>query len=202
MWSLIGLGIGAFFLGGIPVGYLAGRAKGVDIRRQGSGNIGATNVARVLGARSGLFVLLLDVLKGAIPCLVARAANLETSLVIACGLMAFLGHVFSPFLRFRGGKGIATGFGMLLAAEPVTALIALGAFCAAFLAFRIVSIASLTAAVSAPLAGLVRGLDPLSVALLLGLAAVAFWTHRANLARLVQGKEPRFSVRSRTEGPN
>src|SRR5437764_1629253 len=105
--------VAAYLIGSIPFGYLVARAKGVDIFQAGSGNIGATNVSRVLGRKFGLLVFALDVLKGALPTAAMRAFNPEPAWSVAAGLAAMLGHLFPLYLRFHGGKGVATGFGVV-----------------------------------------------------------------------------------------
>ena len=147
----------SYLFGAIPFGYLVAHWRGVDIRRSGSGNIGATNVWRVLGARYGLLVFVLDFAKGAIPVLAAywiaasdRSGNSgwgREGLGVAAGLAAFLGHLFPVYLRLRGGKGVATGAGVVAVLLPIPALAALFAWIAVVSATRYVSLSSLTAAV-------------------------------------------------------
>src|SRR5262245_28734497 len=148
---------GAYLIGALPFGWLVARWRGVDIFAHGSGNIGATNVGRVLGRRFGLLVFLLDFAKGAIPVAagLALAARLDPSTPVppevygvGAGLAALLGHLFSPCLGFRGGKGVATGAGVVVVLFPVAALGALLAWIAVVSATRTVSLASLTAAVT------------------------------------------------------
>ena len=124
-WLLISLG---FALGSIPFGFMVAKAKGVDIREVGSGNIGATNVMRVLGKGPGIAVLLLDVLKGLIPSLCGHLIFHDKQIAFAAGVAAVFGHTFSPFLKFKGGKGIATGLGALLGSSPFVGLAAFSVF--------------------------------------------------------------------------
>jgi Predicted membrane protein len=116
--------LGSFLLGGIPFGYLVGkRLYRVDIRSKGSGNIGATNVLRTLGVLPGLMVLITDVLKGAIPVIIGRFIGLPSELYLLAGAISVLGHCISPFLNFKGGKGVSSTFGMIVAFDPLTAVL-------------------------------------------------------------------------------
>ncbi len=193
---------GAYLVGAIPFGYLVGRWRGVDIFQAGSGNIGATNVGRVLGKKFGLLVFVLDIAKGALP--VAGALVLKTGLgpsdlyergwlEVGAGLAAFLGHLFPLYLRFRGGKGVATGAGVALVLLPVPALGALLAWVTVVAATRYVSLASLAAAVvlaalHLAAAGTVDVTEPRTLFCLLAVVLV-FVRHRGNIARLLAGKE-------------
>lgn len=200
--------VASYLIGAIPFGYLVAKWKSVDILRQGSGNIGATNVGRVLGRKYGILVFLLDFAKGAGPVLAAKlTAPLadETPLEwleAAAGVAAFLGHLFPIYLRFRGGKGVATGAGVVAVLTPVPALAALAAWVVVVSATRYVSVASLVAALllcvlrltvtPAPWTG------PASVITTFCLlaAAVVALRHRANIGRLVQGTENRLKENS------
>jgi acyl-phosphate glycerol 3-phosphate acyltransferase len=201
--------LGAYLIGSIPFGYLVARSRGVDILRHGSGNIGATNVGRVLGKRCGILVFLLDFAKGALP--VAAAAwigeSLDStlpagSLAVAAGLAAFLGHLFPIYLRFRGGKGVATGAGVVAMLLPIPAAGAFLSWVAVLCLTRYVSLASL-AAVSI-LCGLRLTLtaEPFAPAqrMLTGFcfaaAALVFVRHRGNIDRLLHGTENRLQDRA------
>lgn len=186
--------LGAFLIGAIPWGYLVAHVRfKTDIREHGSQNIGATNVARTLGMKAGVAVLLLDALKGALVVGVTQAYFGDVLwLVGLSGFMAIAGHVFSPFLRFKGGKGIATGLGAIAVMSPQAALIAILAFTLFVVATRIVSLASL-----AGIAGVVVWMALLAPkAEFWSFAAPAMlltiWAHRKNWNRLVKGQEPRF----------
>ena len=192
----------AYLLGSPPTGYLVARARGVDIRTVGSGNIGATNVIRVLGKPLGIFVLVVDAAKGILACwllpilaqaLLGASAPVRLDLAAAvAGVAAILGHNFTCWLRFKGGKGIATSAGVLLALIPAACGLAILVWTAAFVATRYVSVASLAAACSLPVVvWLTRGGTPL-VVMAAVLGALAFYTHRANLQRLIAGTEHRF----------
>jgi acyl-phosphate glycerol 3-phosphate acyltransferase len=195
----------AYALGGVPFGYLVGRWRGVDIFRHGSGNIGATNVGRILGRPYGVLVFVLDFAKGAVPVALADVAarqlqpTAEPYLGVVAGLAAFLGHLFSPWLRFRGGKGVATGAGVVVVLLPVAALAAVVAWVVVVVTFRYVSAASVAAALV--LCGVhlfitpePLGADALPRTLFCGVAAaLVVVRHRENLKRLAHGNENRLA---------
>ncbi len=192
----VALVAGAYLLGSIPFGLLVSRAAaGVDVREVGSGNIGATNVARAAGRWAALLTLVLDVSKAAAPALLAGRllGPGAAGWAAAAGLAAFLGHVFPAYLGFRGGKGVAAGLGVLLALSPWAALAAAGTWGAAVAATRMVSVGSLAgAAVGAGVAlALHGGRSPASWAAL-AVAAVVFARHRSNIERIRRGREPRL----------
>ena len=198
--------IGSYLLGSIPFGYLAGRLEGIDIRKVGSGNVGATNVVRVLGKKYGYPVFALDVLKGfgavKISMLVAPgvppAWNSPEIIEILAAISSVLGHLYPPWLRFKGGKGVATSAGALLALTPVATLIGVVVWVIVFWLTRYVSLASVTAAVVLPM--IILGITwqdqnkakPLVLASAC-VAAIVVWRHRSNLSRLMRGNEPRFT---------
>ncbi len=184
----------AFFLGSLPFGHWLALARGIDLRNQGSGNTGATNVGRVLGKKWGIFVFVLDLGKGWIAVALAKSVgNLPETWSVTVGVFAVLGHVFSPWLGFRGGKGVATSAGILIGLAP---WVALGVALIWFLAFqmsRTVSVASLCAATAFPL--FVFWLMPEQKVfqwISIGMTVLVWFRHRDNLKRLFQGKENRF----------
>ena len=193
----------SYLVGSIPTGYLLVRwVARTDVRRIGSGNVGATNVTRAAGAGAGLAVLLLDIAKGLMAtCVLAPwlVSSPTTAVRLACGVAAVLGHTFPVWLRFTGGKGVATAIGTLLGAEPRLAAVSLGVWAVLFAARRIVSLASVGAAVAFPIAQMVAARPLVDVLLGAGLALLIIVRHRANLARLAHGTEPKFS--GRTHGP-
>jgi len=201
--AIFGTFLLAYLVGGVPFGYLVARWRGVDILRQGSGNIGATNVGRILGRRFGILVFCLDFAKGALPVVATQrlaAALGETPQVLGAvaGLAAFLGHLFPVYLRFRGGKGVATGAGVVAVLVPIPTALALLTWVAAVCATRYVSVASLAAAVVLCVGRLVLIPTPLAgenliitVVCLLA-AALVFERHRANIGRLLRGEENRL----------
>jgi len=190
---IVTLGL-AFLLGSLPFGFWLGRLKGIDIRKQGSGNIGATNVGRILGRGWGYLVFALDFAKGWIGVWVAQKLGDPADLwVVAAGLFSVLGHVFTPWVGFRGGKGVATSAGVLLALTPLVGVFVAAVWGGAFLVSRIVSVASLLAATAFPL--FVHQLTPNRPALQWAawvLALLVWVRHRDNLMRLMQGKENGF----------
>lgn len=182
-----------FLVGSFPTGVLAGRLNGIDIRTVGSGNVGATNVFRALGKPWGIATLIVDALKGFLPVLLLLKAFPEPSWVPTAGaLAAVLGHTFSPFLRFRGGKGVATSAGVFLALLPLPTTAALAVFLAVFLPTRIVALGSLSASLALPTAAFWRsGLTPASGLAAL-LALLIFLKHIPNIRRLLSGREHGF----------
>ncbi len=187
-----------YLIGGIPFGLLAGLSRGVDLRKEGSGNIGATNAYRVLGKGYGLAVFALDFLKGYLPVMIVGQMLGEGSLprdlmLVVIGLSAVLGHNFSPFLGFKGGKGMATSAGILLAWFPLSLGICLLVWVVTFFISRYVSLASILASISLPLASFFTVPDQLSfivASCLLG--AMGVWKHKTNIQRLREGTEHRF----------
>lgn len=182
----------AFVCGGVPSGVWLARLAGVDVRRAGSGNIGATNVARTAGIRLGVLTLVADVLKGILPVVAAQALDLVPVAVLACGGAAFLGHLFSPFLAFRGGKGVATAVGVFMVLAPRALLVSIGVFAATVAASGYVSLASILAALLLPIACALLHYPSGTVGLAITIAALIVWRHSANIKRLRDGHEPRF----------
>jgi acyl phosphate:glycerol-3-phosphate acyltransferase len=186
-----------FILGSIPSGYLVGRAKGVDIRKHGSGNIGSTNVLRTLGKGPGYLVFACDALKGVAAVLLAYRIfpSLGDLGAIVAAVGCILGHNFTPWLRFKGGKGIATSLGVLIALLPLASVIVLTFWIVVFLATRFVSLASILAAAALPVVvWLLSGIVTLFwFSLLIGVLAIA--RHRQNIERLANGTESRFTRR-------
>lgn len=184
----------AYLVGSIPSGFILGRLAGVDVRDAGSGNIGATNVARVLGKGRGLLTLLADTAKGFVPVFIGQRLGLSDAAVALVAIAAFLGHLYPVFLRFRGGKGVATAFGALLALAPPATLIMIFIFGAAVLGSRRVSLGSMAAALAAPIALWVFSYSVELVAMSAFLWVMITLRHRDNVKRLLAGTEPRFDV--------
>ena len=196
--------LASYLIGSIPFGYLIGRLRGVDLFTAGSGNIGATNAARVLGWRFGILVFILDFLKGAVPCaaIVPLARSMTTDdqlsaawLQVGAAGLAFLGHMFPIYLGFRGGKGVATGAGTIFVLVPGPAILAVLFWIATLFASRTVSLASLVAVTVLVLSHLLGALNPFSdeafpiaIYLIAGTVMV-FVKHRSNIKRLLQGTE-------------
>jgi acyl phosphate:glycerol-3-phosphate acyltransferase len=188
----------SYLIGSIPAAYLAGKSRGIDLRRFGSGNLGATNVVRTLGWKVGLLVFAFDVAKGAIPVLLFPRfvqGPLSPQIVgILCGVAAILGHFRPIFLKFgKGGKGVATATGVFFALAPLPMLAGMTVFAVVVLTSGYVSLGSLTAAVVLP-AMLFVTEGPRSPVFQISmlLALFVFWTHRANIQRLRRGEEYRF----------
>jgi len=188
--------LSAFWVGALPFGYWLARLRGVDIRKVGSGNIGATNVFRILGAKVGVPVLLLDTLKGWLPTFVVMRIGADDVSAVLVGVSAILGHTFSPFIGFKGGKGIATGLGVLLALSPMTLAVALPVFLVVFLITRWVSLSSVLAALTVPITAYLVGHSPTVVAILSAVVAVIVWKHRSNIQRILRGEEPKLQLRA------
>ena len=194
-WLLV---VASYLLGAIPASYVAGRmAKGIDLREHGSGNLGATNTFRVLGAKVAAPVMIFDILKGTFP--VAAFSQWDNSgdwrWELAYGAAAIIGHVFSIYMRVRGGKGGATSAGVFAALAPVPLLVGVGVWLAVLKGMRMVSAGSILAALAVGI--LVWVVPTRDEVRWLGMAIVAFviFAHRSNVVRILNGTEPRFGAR-------
>jgi acyl phosphate:glycerol-3-phosphate acyltransferase len=203
----------AYLLGSIPTGFLVAKARGVDIRTVGSGNIGATNVFRILGRTAGAFVLLADAAKGwlavfVVAKLVSGWSYPEAGSVardwftLAASIGAILGHNYTCWLYFKGGKGIATSAGVLLALVPGALLIILGIWIVVFALSRYVSLASICAAAALPFAAWLRGESRTITLVMAALAALAIYKHKANIKRLLNGTENRIGRKRTAPAPS
>ena len=184
-----------YLLGSFPSGYLAGRwCAGVDIRQLGSGSTGATNVLRQVGKGPALVVFLVDVFKGSAAVILARALLGAGAYgwLVAAGLAALAGHIWPIWLGGKGGKAVATGFGMLLGLVPAVGLACLGVFLTSLALSRIVSISSVLAAAALPLLMAGTGAPVAYLGLGVVAAVMVIWRHRSNLSRLLKGEEPRL----------
>jgi glycerol-3-phosphate acyltransferase PlsY len=184
--------LGAYLVGSIPTGVIVGRIRGFDPRAVGSGNIGASNVARAGGASAAVMTLVGDALKGAIPVIIARALGCPAAAIAWVGLAAFVGAICSVFLFFQGGKGLAAGLGIWLAISPMATLFALAAFAVVFAISRITSLASMAAAIVLPPAVAILGLPHHYLLLAILMTALVLFRHRENIQRLSRGEEPKF----------
>ena len=202
--SYIALAIAAYLSGSIPTGYLVARARGVDIRKVGSGNIGATNVFRILGKPAGVFVLFVDAFKGWFAVFVlSRAvwslwgaqgtAQEKEWFSITASVFAVLGHNYTCWLGFKGGKGIATSAGVLTALVPWSLLVILCVWIVVFALSRYVSLASICASATLPVAAWLTGESTTIIIITSLLASLAIYKHRANIQRLKAGTENRIS---------
>ncbi len=198
--------LGAYLIGSIPTGFLVAKAKGIDIRAVGSGNIGATNAMRVLGKPAGIFVLLMDVLKGyaactwfvtlIFECFTVAPEHIETLRIVA-GICVVLGHNYTCWLKFKGGKGIATTAGVFLALAPWALLVALVVFILAVLLTKYVSVGSIAAAIALPLTVWVMTPHNLLLCIVTtALGALAIYKHKGNIQRLMAGTENRLGKKS------
>lgn len=195
----------AYFCGSLPFGYWAGKMKGIDVRKHGSGNIGATNVIRVLGKKIGVPVFILDMLKGLVPTMLAEwwlrrcgaGDNVATLVAVLCGAGSVLGHMYTFWLGFKGGKGVATSAGVLLGLAWMALLVGLVVWLLVYYKSRYVALASIAAAVVIPIAMAVImtfqqrwNFVLLGLGLVMGIMVVV--RHRSNIARLLSGTESRF----------
>ena len=187
----------AYLVGSIASAVLVCRAMGLpDPRREGSGNPGATNVLRIGGKSPAALTLAGDVLKGALPVLLAAGATSSPAVVALSALAAFLGHLYPLYFRFRGGKGMATALGAIAALSWPVACAMCAIWLAVAAATRYSSLASMTAAIGAPVAALWFAPDPANVGILAVIAAFLLWRHRQNIQRLVHGTESRIGQRT------
>jgi glycerol-3-phosphate acyltransferase PlsY len=190
-WLLL---LAAYLLGATPTSYLVGRARGVDLRQHGSGNLGATNAFRVLGWKAAAPIFVVDILKGWFPTAFFPLWDGDPlpHWALAYGFAAIIGHVFSLYVGFRGGKGVATGAGVFLALAPWAVLAGLLSWAAIIYLTGYVSLASITAALLLPALVLaLQGVTPVFW-LALALSAFVIYAHRANIRRLLRGEEHRF----------
>ncbi len=189
--ALLAIAFG-YTLGAIPFGVFIARRRGINVRSEGSGNSGAANVARTVGKKAGLIVLLLDALKGALP-LLAWHFVLDPQprgwWLVGIGLAPIIGHCFSPWLRFRGGKGVATALGVFLALEPPAAGVALATFIVVYAAFRIASVGSIVATAAIGIYFWLRGYPVEMIVLAAAAFVLITIRHHANLRRLLQKRE-------------
>lgn len=187
--------LASYLLGSIPSGYIAGRVtRGIDLRQHGSGNLGATNTFRVLGPRIAAPVMVADMAKGYIPTafFVQFDDSQSWAWALAYGAAAILGHVFPIYMKFRGGKGVATATGVFLALSPVAVAIGLGAWLIVLRASRMVSLASIVAAVVLVVALIVTESRPEVMTLGIFVAVFVIFAHRSNVRRILRGEEYRF----------
>lgn len=194
--------LAGFLLGSIPFSWIIGKFLGSDIRDSGSGNIGATNLFRTCGRKAGIAGLALDAIKGVVPVLAARYGLAGLSppsgdwVISASAVAAVLGHLFTPWLGFRGGKGVATTLGALLVLSPLTVLTGLSVFIAVVLATRYISLGSISGALAVVPAVFVfrPGSAPVQI-VICAVAALVILRHRSNISKLVRGEESRFEWR-------
>ncbi len=195
----------AYVAGATPFGFLAGKLRGIDIRQHGSGNIGATNVLRTLGKPVGITILALDVLKGLLPVLLAKSVSDSSIIHIVTAMAAILGHNYTFWLGFKGGKGIATTAGAILPIMPYALIAAVTGFLIVLKTTRYVSLGSISAAIIIPITiaveSLIRGSwDGYILGFALFVCLLAIWKHRANIQRLCRGEENRTGKKTDNSG--
>ncbi len=206
----VSIALVGYLVGSFPTGYLVARARGIDIRSRGSGNIGATNVLRLFGRTTGIAVLLFDFAKGFLACYTlprvwmgfgwgggSGSASLEVAQIVA-GLASILGHNYTVWLRFKGGKGIATSAGVLIGLIPLSLVVLLGIWAIVFAISRYVSLASMAAAVSLPFVGWLLNRNQPILWVTIIIAVLAIYRHRSNLQRLWHGTEPKVGQNKAT----
>jgi acyl phosphate:glycerol-3-phosphate acyltransferase len=219
IWSYIIVAVAAYLLGSIPTGFLVAKAKGIDIRSVGSGNIGATNAMRVLGKPAGIFVLLVDAAKGYVACALIppliwnwlaphysglfqyfRDTPVENQMryFLIAGIFAVLGHNFTCWLKFKGGKGIATTAGVYLALAPVALGIAFAVFILTILVTRYASVGSIIAAIALPIAVWFTNEDLFLRIVTIALCLLAIYKHKSNIKRLMAGTENQLGKKTST----
>jgi acyl phosphate:glycerol-3-phosphate acyltransferase len=187
--------VASYLLGSIPFSYLVARQRGVDVRKVGSGNVGATNVMRNVGKGAGFLAFLLDAAKGAVAALIAQRSGLGVTMAALAAVAAIVGHMYPVWLRFQGGKGVATGAGAFLPLAPLATAGALAVFAAALALSRYVSLGSMLGALSlAALAFATGAPSPVWIAAAL-MAGLIVWKHRGNIRRLADGTESRLGRR-------
>ncbi len=191
----VGILLFAYLLGSVPTGFVLGFLSGVDVRQGGSGNIGASNVVRLVGWKAGVITFLADVAKGLVPVVLSAQLNFEPEVQALTALAAFLGHLYPIFLRFRGGKGVATALGIFTGLAPWVAMALVLVFCPVALATRWISFASLTVAVLAPVLVWLLSYEPpvLWASLIMGILIIM--RHRENIKRLRSGTETKLNLR-------
>jgi len=184
----------AYLIGSIPTGLLLGKAYGIDVRKEGSGNIGATNLYRTIGRKVGIITLIGDCLKGLLPVVIVKISSLPPELAAWVGLAAFCGHVFSVFLKFRGGKGVATALGVFLALAPLAVALAMALFAGMMFLWRYVSLASISAAAIMSPAVFFLGESRTICVVTLIISLIVIVRHHENIGRLLSGNESRFKA--------
>jgi len=188
----------SYFLGSIPTAYLVGKAtKGIDIRQQGSGNVGSTNALRVIGVKGALIVGAVDFLKGFIPAYVGSHLFIQEIALVAMAA-AVGGHIFPVWLKFRGGKGAATGIGAVIGYAPIFAIPIMGVWGVIFLLTGYVSLATILATVVAAILPIFAGESLFCILIYIGFCSVVLFKHRQNIHRLLKGEEHRFNIKKRS----
>lgn len=186
----------AYFLGNISPSIMIGKKYGIDIKSQGSGNAGTTNALRVLGKKAGIITLVVDVLKGVTAVLLGRYVGGET-IGMACGLLAFCGHVWPALYKFRGGKGVATGFGVIVGINPIMGLLVALVMAVIAAITRRISVASILCSLLFPFVANLYNPDYLWWSLIM--AVIVLYKHKENINRLMKGEEPKINFKKRRD---
>ena len=184
--------ISCYIVGSVPFGYIAGKLRGIDIRTQGSGNIGSTNVSRVLGRKTGIAVQILDIAKGILPVLVGKYLGLSPSWLVTGGLIAICGHNWTIFLGFKGGKGVNTSLGVALGLMPLNASLCFVVWIIAVLIWKYISLGSVLAAITFPILAFVYNYPLIYKIMAVIVALFIVVRHRANIKRIIDGTEPKI----------
>lgn len=193
--KMILLLIFSYFLGSIPFGIIAGRIKGIDITKTGSGNIGAANVFRILGSTAGSIVFICDFLKGTIPIVIASTFLNDPKLIVLCGILAVAGHMYSPLIKFKGGKGVATTLGVLLGIAPLIFLITAAIMILTIALTRYVSVGSIIGAISFSILMFISKQPNVYSYSSLIITALIIYKHIPNIKRLMQGAENKIGAK-------
>jgi len=181
-----------YLIGSIPFGVLFARAQNINIQEHGSKNIGATNVTRILGKKAGIFTLLGDTFKGWLAILLAYLFLTDPYAIAVAGVTAFLGHLFSVFIKFKGGKGVAIGLGIHLYIMPIPTLMAIGVFALTLWVLNYVSLSSICSAIALPIFGILTNVSAPYIFMSLGIATMVVLKHHENILRILMGTESRF----------
>ena len=191
--------VGSYAIGAIPFGVLIAKARGIDLLSVGSGNVGATNVVRALGWKLGVFVFILDILKGALPAYVAGRFSETAEYAVLFGAIAVAGHTLSPFLKFRGGKGVATSLGVLYGTSWIVGVYGFGVFLVFFALTRIVSLSSLIGSIAVLVSAYFTKQNWMFFAVYVPLVTFVFIRHKGNIQRLLKGEEPKLTINRRPD---
>jgi len=182
----------AYLIGSIPFGVLFARTQNINLQEHGSRNIGATNVTRILGKKAGIFTLLGDTFKGWLASLLAYLVLTDPYAIAVAGVTAFLGHLFSIFIKFKGGKGVAIGLGIHLYIMPIPTLMTIGVFALTLWIFNYVSLSSICSSIALPIFGILTNVPVPYIYMSLGIAIMVVFKHHENILRIIMGTESRF----------
>jgi acyl phosphate:glycerol-3-phosphate acyltransferase len=191
-----------YFIGAIPFGYIAGKLRGIDIRKEGSGNIGSTNVSRILGKRTGIIVQVLDIAKGIVPVALGQLWNLDPVWIVAAGIITICGHNWTIFLGFKGGKGVNTSLGVALGIMPIPAIICFAVWIAVVSIWKYISLGSIAAAITFPILAFIFPYPNISRILTIIVALFIIIRHKSNIERLLKGEEPKIAQNSKVKAQN